>query len=200
MYQAANYIDVAPALKTAAIHRLVASKFFSSDNLRSLTTLHEGMTANDKLTDGNKRKKTQRLKDEFLSHNCTESCLLSKEAARESGTSGPSLGTDKFFVAAGVLKLRLGWKTRTGEKRKQQDEEAGENQLAKKQRTGYSVDQGPESTTDKPDETRGQPFELTSQEEKTQILTEFIDATCNSAMKKTLCSFCGYRASASETT
>ncbi|KAF8186848.1 hypothetical protein K438DRAFT_1765029 [Mycena galopus ATCC 62051] len=186
-YQAANYIDATPAQKTAAVHRLVNGAYLSSNVLRALTTLHDGVTANDKSMDGKQqRKSTQRLKDDFLSHSCTESCLLSKEAARQSGTTGIDLGTDKFLAAAGILKLRLGLNTRTGEKRKQAED--GEKRPAKKKRTDCNGSERQENTKDKQD-TRAQPFELTSEDEKKQILLEFIEATSNSAVKKKMCSF-----------
>ncbi|KAF8186559.1 hypothetical protein K438DRAFT_2153189 [Mycena galopus ATCC 62051] len=208
VYQASNYVDVSPADKTAIIHSLIGQNRFSADKMRSLTTLHDGMSAT---TEGKQRKKAVTLKDEFLTHSCTEWCLVSKESARDAGTKivCTDLGTEKFIMCAKRLKLRLGRvnkpKANPAEKRKVADgatENSTENskgQPSKKRRMEPSEEA---SNTDggntNPRSVRA--FEITSEEEKKQILSEAIAATCNSAVKKSLCTFCGSRQKASELT
>ncbi|KAF8162064.1 hypothetical protein K438DRAFT_1776138 [Mycena galopus ATCC 62051] len=48
LYKAANYVDATPAQKSDAIHHLISVNYFGSEKLRTLTTLHEGMSTHDK--------------------------------------------------------------------------------------------------------------------------------------------------------
>ncbi|KAF8216693.1 hypothetical protein K438DRAFT_1953594 [Mycena galopus ATCC 62051] len=202
LYKADNYVDATPAEKTAAIHQLVSGNYYSSAKLHALTTLHDGMSGNDKLAEGNPRKKVARLKADFLDHSCTEWCLLSTEAAKASNTAVRSMSDDTFSRAARHLHLRLGLavRTSTGEKRKKVDESTGEflTKKAPKRKKPNSSAGAPQSNQD---DGRSEPFTLTSEEEKKKMIAEFIEATSNSAMKKTTeCSFCGTRLLNSETT
>ncbi|KAF8212166.1 hypothetical protein K438DRAFT_1957934 [Mycena galopus ATCC 62051] len=179
LYRAANYVDATPAQKTEAIRRLLEANYFSSKKLRPLTTLHEGMTAQDNFADGKRHKPAAQLKAEFLSHSCTESCLLSLETARASNTPASPMQDHTFMKAAQKLKLRLGLIVRTGEK-----QVAGA--------TG--------STTENGDCKRTEPFCITSEEEKRQIMDEIIEATSNRSLRKLACSFCGSKQRKDDTT
>ncbi|KAK7032936.1 hypothetical protein R3P38DRAFT_2773432 [Favolaschia claudopus] len=108
------------------------------------------------------------------------------------GLTGKSLTEDMFLRAAKILKLRLGTKVRTGNKHKTDDTQSGPRTKRKTMEAA-----GPTEETQNQEE-REPPFCVISQEEKDKIITEFIDATSNTAVKTVECSFCGSRQKAAE--
>ncbi|KAF8140713.1 hypothetical protein K438DRAFT_1785478 [Mycena galopus ATCC 62051] len=189
LYKAANYVDATPAQKTAAIHSLITANFYSAAKLCSLTTLHDGISENETAVAGNPRKKGTRLKADFLNHNCTETCLLTIEAASESKMNTSPLSDQAFAKAAKDLKLSLGRTARTGEKRKRPEETPqGHTQKRKKtcRDSGLAEGNAPGATEEtraqrfdpgNTEEKGAQAFELISEEEKKQMIEEFIEAT-----------------------
>ncbi|KAF8184082.1 hypothetical protein K438DRAFT_1766528 [Mycena galopus ATCC 62051] len=198
LYKASNFVDATPTQKTQVIRGLIAANHLTLDKLRTTVTLHEGMTAQDRMTENKRNKTAAQLKKEFLEHSCTEACLLTTDLAKASKLDVPPLPQQTFLAAAGTLKLRLGLTVRAGGKRKRVSTDNSTDPKAKRTKT-TDTNSTNETTTDNNSTddartgTREEPFQILTDKEKASIMEEFIEATSNSALQTLRCSFCGSR-------
>jgi hypothetical protein len=104
-YNAFDFVQVDVGVKTSAIRGLLLHGHFSSVALRSLATVHDGISVS---FDNKKRKSVAELKADFIAHQCSRYCLLSKVLASAASVQAPLMSETEFLVCARHLRLRLG--------------------------------------------------------------------------------------------
>ncbi|KAJ7793523.1 hypothetical protein B0H14DRAFT_2622801 [Mycena olivaceomarginata] len=99
------FVDVSESSKTSAVQSLLHAGYFSSAALRSLATVHWGVSA---ISSDKKRKCIAELKADFVAHVCLSVCLLNSDLASAANLRAAPLPESKFLSSALELRLRLG--------------------------------------------------------------------------------------------
>ncbi|KAJ7840859.1 hypothetical protein B0H14DRAFT_2587252 [Mycena olivaceomarginata] len=99
------FVDVSESSKTSAVQSLLHAGYFSSASLRSLATVHWGVSA---ISSDKKRKCIAELKADFVAHVCSSVCLLSSDLASAANLRAAPLPESKFLSSTLELRLRLG--------------------------------------------------------------------------------------------
>ncbi|KAJ7925510.1 hypothetical protein B0H13DRAFT_1975078 [Mycena leptocephala] len=94
------FVRLASEDKFAVVHFLIVKHQIDVLALRKMTARHNGLSSR---LSGETRKSADVLRSEFLTHQCTEACLILKSEALLAGLSPPSLTAVEIQLTAGSL-------------------------------------------------------------------------------------------------